>query len=592
MHPECLNETDLGVNDGNCSFESGCVFTKTNVLFVDDEDASSDISSIPEEHVSFQMNQPFGEQCDASPFDDVSFEIQQTQENEISSHHQSCASSLVSEPSINFCVDDDEEIMHQDINNHFFTCNDNESTSSSCFSGLPNDLCEMSSSSSCETENLSETTRFQDSSIHQEVSQCLYEKHLRFLADESSNKDKFAHATICQDASFQLLLLLKESGAPLHMCDKLLEWAKKCSVNGVFDNQCDGLLSRSSAVAELRKRTNLSKFKPKMSSVHLPNANTNVNVTTFDFQESLYSLLTCPHLNKDENYDFPVPNQPFKRPPKWSELPDDHVVRELSSGKRFIDTHHLLVQNENDEMLVPIILFEDATHIDNNGRLKSEPVLFTLGWFNEKMRQDPRAWRPLGYVPTSGTYLASRKTVGRHSDHHVILKHILKDLWKDHPSGFPRFRWDFRLNNQTHDVILLMPVILVTGDNEGQDKMCGKKSKSNHPCRRCKVNFEQLDNHHKSFQIHKPQKNNMHHTENHGCHVLTHGNAFNNLHYGSGNDKGINGATPFDILHTKNKGLDDRLKEGLFSMHRQKKSDSCESENVLSMVNGGSKKTN
>ena len=52
----------------------------------------------------------------------------------------------------------------------------------------------------------------------------------------------------------------------------------------------------------------------------------------------------------------------------------------------------------HDEKTENHILFIDKTHMDVNSRLCLEPIRFTLGIFKRTVRNQPTAWRTLGYI--------------------------------------------------------------------------------------------------------------------------------------------------------------------------------------------------
>ena len=121
--------------------------------------------------------------------------------------------------------------------------------------------------------------------------------------------------------------------------------------------------------------------------------NTNTMVVHFEFNEQLLSILSDSKLMAAENLVID-PHQPFHQPP----MRQDGQQFETHFAKRYQQMWTHLMKNANSEVLLPIILYIDKTHIDRAGRFTLEPVMFTLSIFNEKARRHHRCWRLLGYI--------------------------------------------------------------------------------------------------------------------------------------------------------------------------------------------------
>ncbi len=52
-------------------------------------------------------------------------------------------------------------------------------------------------------------------------------------------------------------------------------------------------------------------------------------------------------------------------------------------------------------MPVVLIVFGDKSHTDLHGTLSLRPIIFTLTLFNQSASNNPRFWRPIGYIPNS-----------------------------------------------------------------------------------------------------------------------------------------------------------------------------------------------
>ena len=131
---------------------------------------------------------------------------------------------------------------------------------------------------------------------------------------------------------------------------------------------------------------------------------------------------------KDENFAFPDPDDPLAPPDRWEDgESSEKIVEDLVNGRWYSRTYHAHCRIGDKEMLCPIIIFLDKTHTDNKGRLTQEPVMCMLGIFNQKIRNNPRAWRPLGFVPNFKGVPKLSDSAKTKSEHHVVLSHILSD---------------------------------------------------------------------------------------------------------------------------------------------------------------------
>ena len=155
----------------------------------------------------------------------------------------------------------------------------------------------------------------------QNADQRLYEKHKQYLHSKIDNGSDPG-----ENASILLQQLLKDCGAPLLTHDKILDWAKFASSNGVFDNRQCKLLSRKDTLDLSDNISNLKGLHPKMDRLKLPNANVSIDVVTHDIKEAIYSLLTDKDIFNDENLDIPSPTDPplsFDNP---KSIPDDYLL--------------------------------------------------------------------------------------------------------------------------------------------------------------------------------------------------------------------------------------------------------------------------
>jgi hypothetical protein len=171
----------------------------------------------------------------------------------------------------------------------------------------------------------------------------------------------------------------------------------------------------------------------------------------------------------------------------------------------FRNAYDIYIKDANKEKLIPIIMFTDKTHTDMHGRLCLEPVQFTLGIFKRDVRNQPRAWRTLGYV-TDLKYTGKFKTKAKMQDYHLILGVILESFIK---CQIKPLVWHFmdKDSQQMKPMAMKIPVLYVIGDTDGHDKLCGKYGCRNNTvkrlCRYCDTPFEETSSSDFKYSLNK-----------------------------------------------------------------------------------------
>jgi hypothetical protein len=112
--------------------------------------------------------------------------------------------------------------------------------------------------------------------------------------------------------------------------------------------------------------------------------------------------------------------------------------------------------------------------------------------FNQKTRNQPQAWRPLGYIPNLGLQSKAESTHGLKKEekiklYHDVLCKILAPLGKLQNEGGLPFCLHYR--GVDYQVILKLPILFIVGDTEGHDHLCGRYNSRAHGvarlCRHC-----------------------------------------------------------------------------------------------------------
>lgn len=202
---------------------------------------------------------------------------------------------------------------------------------------------------------------------------------------------------------------------------------------------------------------------PEKNVITLPGSGIQAEVVVHNLQQQIYSMLNDPHLMKDENLIFPG-DTPFEKPVARE------VYEDINDGSVYREAFEIYVKVKGRDVLCPLILFIDKTHLDLHGNLCLEPVSFTLGIFKLKICNLPMAWRVLGYIHNQ-SLMSYKYSLDKAKDYHAYLSEIFKPIVKLQNSG--GLCWPLRFREKMHDVCLVCPVLFIIGDTEGHDKMVG-----------------------------------------------------------------------------------------------------------------------
>jgi hypothetical protein len=137
----------------------------------------------------------------------------------------------------------------------------------------------------------------------------------------------------------------------------------------------------------------------------------------------------------------------------------------------------------------------DKTHTDAKESLTLEPVCLTLGIFNQKTRNKEEAWRIIGFVPNK-----KLTSTEKYSDYHSMLNAVFAPLVKLQSYNGIASKMDYK--GVLLEVLLKIPILLICGDSEGQDKLVsrrmiyssGRGTFNEHICWYCDVPYDETDN--------------------------------------------------------------------------------------------------
>ena len=365
-------------------------------------------------------------------------------------------------------------------------------------------------------------------------------------------------------ANLELYDMLRSSGAPVYLFDDIQSWAYKHSAK-LFLSNGPRLQRRNKFVRNMASKAYGNVFadhmKPSVKVLNLPSQNT-IKVVVCSFKAQLVLLLTDRSLMKAENLLLDKRN-PF------AEVPDG-ILSDLNTGWWYKETRDNICTNPNKHILLPIVIFLDASNVDKNGRLQVNPMTFTLGIFKRAIRNKADAWRTMGYVDDQLNYLDKdvRKSLDKSSkvqDVHAIIS-LIMDEFKQIQGADGGFSWKLELSKNSFDVVFKLAIQTIIGDCKGNDLLCGRFGSHGINvkmlCRDCDVLTSEGDNcdHICSFltrdDIENRTKDEL---RDLSFHCIK--NAFSDVYFGARNI-GITEVTPPEPLHGFRLGICKYLFEG------------------------------
>lgn len=401
------------------------------------------------------------------------------------------------------------------------------------------------------------------------VDSSIYEQRQKFI---QANFGLPLPATKTFTAQVELASLLRNANTSIYVHDAVRDWVNKSVGEGGANFKEHPLVARTTFLSDLNKRFDAHGTAPIKREVALPSGK-KVTLVLHDFSQMLYSLLTDESLMIDENLLF-CDNNPFAVPP-----PKPEKYGDVNTGSCYRQAYIRMCTVEGRDVLLPIILFIDKTVTDLHGNLSLEPVSFTIGILTREVRNQARAWRPLGYVQNQSLH-PSEGGLGVSIDYHFMLKEIFKSLVE--VQAKEGIQWDLSYRGTVYHVVFKLPVLFIIGDTEGHDKMVGKylnRTKMvKRLCRYCDTPNEETDNPFFKYRyVNQAEVENYLRTGNlealkaMSMHPLPNGNAFHTLLYAD-DKRGVHGATPAEILHMILLGLFKYACSQLFGQANQRKS--------------------
>jgi len=151
---------------------------------------------------------------------------------------------------------------------------------------------------------------------------------------------------------------------------------------------------------------------------------------------------------------------------------------EVLDGSWYQDTIGRLQINIRTEFVFPLVLYMDKTGADVYQRYGMEPIVFSSPILRRALRMLPRFWRCAGFIPDLELKSSATKQVLRNKksgkgssmiNYHRCLSIIIEAINEADREGI--YTW-LRLGDQVKYVRLRIPIAFVIGDGKSGDQIC------------------------------------------------------------------------------------------------------------------------
>ena len=395
-------------------------------------------------------------------------------------------------------------------------------------------------------------------------------------------QENFLPFTEHEVRTIRLLHLLKEKNSPMNAFEPVMLWHLK-EANLLWEHQGLGdypqYIGRKTMIKRLLERYNFENKLPFQRAIRLPVSGTFVRLTVHDCKATIQRLLTDPR-HEAKDYLFWDGN-PLAPPPENLDY-----IADLNTGLAFIQTYYLLI-NGNGQQLCPITIYSDGTAVSHFHDMEITQVNIALGIFTREARTRAHCWAPLGYIEKvheqggrgkaileEANHMESQdgdesmgsdescyvvESVGSNNaqDFHAMMGLILEPFLKLQETGFIWDHYDRIQGKLWPDIHYKIFVPFVKADSKEADLFAGKYAQrfsAQQICRKCHVPLRLADDH---MARYKPKtvseiKKLVAKADLPALKALSQTyllNAFHDIRFSMGNDAGIHGSCPSEMLH-------------------------------------------
>ena len=353
------------------------------------------------------------------------------------------------------------------------------------------------------SENIPDTTQVDDISealINEKPNSIYIYERIKYTSKQR-NESCFSYT---DKALIDLYLIHRKCHAPVGLFDETINWLRNHLSSLVTTNTNLGtkvhvsvkhIPSRNTFVKSMYEKL-YSKKKveltiPKEIDLKIDD-DTIVKMTIIDFREVLIDMLSNDDMMNMSNLQF------FDHENPSAVHPRNCDVGEIITSDVFFNTHKRLCKKNND-VLFPLVMYNDEICFDSYGKLKLDPFSLTFGRFPSQIRNQALAWRYFGFLHSIKHYetesvLNSKKKL---EIYHKCIKEmfsLLKNIQNE--GGIP---FDLKMENGTiMKVNLILYVQFIMGNTKGHDHLCGRMGCYNlnmkQSVRDCCVSSSESDN--------------------------------------------------------------------------------------------------
>ena len=417
--------------------------------------------------------------------------------------------------------------------------------------------------------------------------------------------------TEAQVTGVRLMDALRRNRAPLKAYKDLSEWHLK--ENGVIMEQQVAndagyhYVSRETLIKMLMARYGMKHMFPKEKKVKLPSCKEVVTIPYHEAKHCIERLLTDPRITPD-HYNF-FQDDPRAPPPEKE--PD--YLADIITGDAFYDTYNKLINEESGNQLMGCLFYIDGAATGLFADLPVTILKMSLTCLTREARLKDYCWVPLGYVPhvkisdaratkiiadtnhmegwfagdVSSTDDETIRTQGsgddnsdgeeegfdiKAQDFHTMLEAILESYYELQKTGF---YFELAYKRRRYGIPYLMFCPMVKCDTEEGDTLCGKylsRTKGvKHICRTCNIPTQKADKIKVPYQYKTQtaiqkliQSEKEAKLKAISQHLLK--NAWYKVRFNLGNDRGIHGACPSEMLHAVQLGIFKYVRDIFFEL--------------------------
>ena len=295
---------------------------------------------------------------------------------------------------------------------------------------------------------------------------------------ESNMKNLSADKNFC--AAIELESIIRATNAPLYLFDQIMDWTvrnKKHIPTRIPPISRESLYSMAAQQMYGKIDTKLRPFKKQLD---LPSGR-KVELVRFQLLPLILSILEDPYLDASniKNLIFNT-NKNAPRDNPFDVLDDldkryDGFYNDVETSVHYQETLRNLKLDPMHAIYCPLMKFLDAAQLAHLNSHTMEPLMMTLGIMVRDIRNDPKAWRPIGYIEDSSRITGSSTMTAAEKleDYHYMLGYLLEEVKS--VIGSAGLKWKFYDDDKNEYVRTLhFRVMMVVGDTKGADTWAGR----------------------------------------------------------------------------------------------------------------------